>query len=230
MPRARLASGEGERRLGLPDRPLVAADAGDGLGDVGDRVVGVDHGAVAGRAAGGQAHPGHALLRGLEQVQALAADGHAEAADLADRLGHALEEIGVVVHEPAGALAAAGLLVGQEREDDVARRPCGPRPGAAAVPRGSSRPCPSCRPRRGPRRSPRAISPENGCTRQSAASAGTTSRWPWISSAGRLGSVPSIRATTLARFCWDSRIGRLQPGLGERPATCSAAARSPGPE
>ncbi len=58
-----------------------------------------------------------------KQVQALAADGHAEAADLADRLGHAFEEIGVVVHYPAGTPAAAGFLVGQERDDDVARRP-----------------------------------------------------------------------------------------------------------
>ena len=42
-------------------------------------------------------------------------------------------------------------------------------------------------------------SPENGCTVHSAGSAGTTSRWPWISSAPRSASAPSSRANTLPR-------------------------------
>ncbi len=45
-----------------------------------------------------------------------------EAADLADRLGAALEELRVVVDQPVRAEPAAGLLVGHERQHDVARR------------------------------------------------------------------------------------------------------------
>ena len=69
----------------------------------------VDHRAVAGAAAGGQPHPGHALLGGLDEVDPLPADGRAEAADLADRLGAALELLAVLL-------------------DDDLRRPCGRRP------------------------------------------------------------------------------------------------------
>ena len=101
----------------------MPADPGDRLGQLGDRVVGVQHRAVAGRAARGQPHPGHALLGDLDQVEALAADRRAEAADLADRLGDAFEEVGMVVDQPARAVVAARLLVGQERQHDVPRRP-----------------------------------------------------------------------------------------------------------
>ena len=52
-------------------------------------------------------------------------DRQREAADLADRLGAALEQLRVVVDQPVRAVAAAGLLVGEEGEHDVAagRRP-----------------------------------------------------------------------------------------------------------
>ena len=70
-----------------------------------------------------QPHPGQALLGGLDEVEAqVVADGDAEAADLADRLGAALEQVGVLVDQPAGAELAAGLLVGDEGQHDVARR------------------------------------------------------------------------------------------------------------
>ena len=76
-----------------------------------------------GPAAGGQPHPGQALLGGLHEVEAqVVADGDAEAADLADRLGAVLEQVGVLVDEPAGAELAAGLLVGDVGQHDVARR------------------------------------------------------------------------------------------------------------
>ena len=78
---------------------------------------------MAGRALRGEAHPGHALFRGLQGVEAAAADGCAEPADFADGLGDALEEVSVLVHQEAGAVLAAGLLVGGEDEDDVAWRP-----------------------------------------------------------------------------------------------------------
>ena len=50
----------------------------------------------------------------------IVAEGQAEAADLADRLGDAFEQVRVVVYQPAGAPGATGLLVGGEREHDVA--------------------------------------------------------------------------------------------------------------
>ena len=100
----------------------MPAQPADRLGQFGHRVVRVHHRAVAGRAARGQPQPGHPLLRGLQQVEALAAEGQAEAADLADRLGDALEQLRVLVHQEAGAPGAAGLLVGGEGEHDVAGR------------------------------------------------------------------------------------------------------------
>ncbi len=59
-----------------------------------------------------------ALLGGLDQVQpcvaaVLAGHRQRETADLADRLGDAVEEVGAVVDEPVAAELAAGLLVGK---------------------------------------------------------------------------------------------------------------------
>ncbi len=105
----------------------MPAQFADRLGDRGDGVVVVDHRPVPGAAARGQPHPHHPLLRGLDQVEppftAVAArHGQREAADLADRLGDAVEQVGPVVDQPFAAVLAAGLLVGDEREHQVARR------------------------------------------------------------------------------------------------------------
>ena len=102
------------------DGPLVVADAGDGSGQPGDGVVGVDLRTVAGPAVRHEAQPGDALFGGLQEVGPLPADGGGEAAHLGDRFGGAFEEFGPVVHRVAGAVGAAGFLVGEEREDDVA--------------------------------------------------------------------------------------------------------------
>ena len=180
--------------------------------------------------ARGQAHPGHALFRGLQQVEALAADGRAEPADLADRLGDALEEVA------GGCPPASGRRSCRRPPRRRGRR--ARRRGAGGGPRAvrwrttasiiASMSFMSTAPR--PQTQPSAISPENGCTCQSAASAGTTSRWPWMSRAGRAGSVPSSRATTLARVgCGLEHCGS-RPTSASSAATCSAAARSPGPE
>ena len=77
--------------------------------------------------AGGQPHPLHRLLGGLDQVEralaALAArDRQREPADLTDRLGDAFEQVGPVVDQPFAPVLAAGLLVGHEGEHQVARR------------------------------------------------------------------------------------------------------------
>jgi hypothetical protein len=71
-----------------------------------------------------QPHPGEALLRGLDQVEPqFGVDLVRVAADLADRLGAALEQPGVLGREELRAVGAAGLLVGQEGQHDVTPRP-----------------------------------------------------------------------------------------------------------
>src|SRR5690625_1962077 len=63
-----------------------------------------------------------------------------------------------------------------------------------------------------------AISPAKGGSVQSRAWAGTTSRWPWTSSAGALGSVPGTRTIVFARRGADSST------CGSRPPTLRASA------
>ncbi len=106
----------------------MAAKPGHGLSQLGDRVVRLQHGSVPRCPARGQPHPGDALLRCLDQVEPAPADRGAEPADLANRLGDALEQLGVVVHQPASAPTPARLLVGGEREHHVARPPPLPQP------------------------------------------------------------------------------------------------------
>ena len=77
---------------------------------------------MPGGAVRGEPHPGQALLRRLDRVHPLVADRDAEPADLADRLGHALEQVRVLLDQEPGAPVAARLLVGGEREHDVAGR------------------------------------------------------------------------------------------------------------
>ena len=82
---------------------------------------------MRGDAVGDEPHPDQRLLPRLQQVRALAADRDRVAADLADRLGRAVEELGMPVDEPARADPAARLLVGEERHDELALGQ-GPRP------------------------------------------------------------------------------------------------------
>ncbi|GAA5017179.1 hypothetical protein GCM10025734_67580 [Kitasatospora paranensis] len=159
---------------------------------------------MAGAALDGEPHPVHALLRRLDQVQPdLVVDGEGEAPDLADALGDALEQLGVLVDQEAGAVGAAGLLVRDEGEDEVARglRPVRRRSRTTARVIASMS-FMSTAPR--PQTQPSAISPPNGSYVQSAALAGTTSVWPWISRPGRERSSPSIRTTVEARPLADS--------------------------
>ena len=81
-----------------------------------------------------------------------------------------------------------------------------------------------------PQTMPSRTSAAKGSTDQSAASAGTTSVCPCTTSAPRSGSVPGMRRSTLARPGADSTSSGSQPTSVSSPMTCSAAARSPGPE
>src|SRR5580700_528186 len=77
-----------------------------------------------------------------------------------------------------------------------------------------------------PQTTPSRTSPLNGSTDQAAGSAGTTSRWPCNSSAGRSGSVPLTRATTFDRPGADSSSSGSRPASASKAATYSAAFRS----
>ena len=164
---------------------------------------------------GGQPQPGDALLRGLDAVEPLAAERQAEPADLADRLGARPRTAPVVVDQRVRALLAAGLLVGHERQHDVAR---GRRPScvswrttASII---ASMSFMSIAPR--PQTQPSAISPENGST-------ASRRRWPVRRRGGRgsseggrrSASRPSIRVTRLVRFGCDSSTVGLEADVGE---------------
>ena len=163
---------------------------GHRLGELGDRVVVVDHRAVPGAARGASAAARPCPSpRSRSGRAAGVAEREREPADLADRLGDALEQVRVVVDQPVRALAAAGLLVGEEARARRRAAAGGPRAAAARTTASiiASMSFMSTAPR--PQTQPSAISPEKGSYGQSAASAGTTSRWPWISSARAAGSV-----------------------------------------
>ena len=113
--------------VGEHERKSVATESGNRFGEGGDGVLIVDHRAVPGLAPGGQPHPSDGLLGRLDQVQAAltavgARHGQRKPADFTDRLGDAVEEIGPIVHQPVRPVLAAVLLVGDEREDEIARR------------------------------------------------------------------------------------------------------------
>ena len=134
-------------------REPVRPQPRDGRRDLGDGVVVVQERPVPRHPARPQPHPAQALLRRLDQVEPLLVDREREPADLPDRLGAPREEVRPVLHQPLRAERPTRLLVGDEREDEVARRHHAVAPERAGRPRSSSRPCPSCRPHRGPTRS-----------------------------------------------------------------------------
>src|SRR5665647_2377022 len=80
-----------------------------------------------------------------------------------------------------------------------------------------------------PHSRPSISSPPNGSTDQSPAWAGTTSVCPCSTRAGRCGSAPVRRTTTLARRAADSKISGSSPTSASDAITYSAATRSPGP-
>ena len=122
----------GGERLRLGDGAQIAIDdrgamlrqprrrqLGDGGADARDRVVFARHRAVTGAAGGAQLHPHRALLGDLDGIDDAPVHAHREAARFAEReLG--AHELGMVVDEPARAVVAARLLVGDAGEDDVA--------------------------------------------------------------------------------------------------------------
>ncbi len=100
------------------------------------------------------------------------------AADLADRLAGAVEDLGMAVDYPVGAEHPTGLLVGEEAHHEVARRPSPANrrisPSDASIIASMS--FMSTAPR--PQSMPSLTTPPKGSTVQFAGSAGTTSRVP----------------------------------------------------
>lgn len=164
------------------DGPLVFADAGHGPGEAGDGVVGADLRAVACPAVGHKPQPRDALLRRLEKVGALPADGGGESAYLRYRLRGPFEQLRAVLDGELGAVDAPGLLIGKESKDDVL---LGLRPVRAKSRRTdrimASMSFMSTAPR--PQISPSFSSAPNGSTDHCSRSAGTTSRCPCTTSA-----------------------------------------------
>ena len=71
---------------------------------------------------GDEVEPGQPLLCRLDEVDTLAADVDGVAADLRDRLGGSGEQLGTVAHHMPGTVVSAGLLVCEERDDEVPTR------------------------------------------------------------------------------------------------------------
>ncbi len=71
-----------------------------------------------------QCHPRPAdlLLGDHDRVEAPPADVEREAAELADRVANAVEQLGVLAHDELGPKRTAGLLVGEQAQDHVAGR------------------------------------------------------------------------------------------------------------
>ena len=211
--RSRASSSRGG--VGELQRPLGAAERGDGLGEPGDGVVVQSREPCAARAARDEPDPDQRLLARLQQVGALVADGDRVAADLADRLGGAVEDSGCwstsqLAPTPPPSSSSAKNATTRSRSG------CSPEPRMSRERgRGSSRPCPSCRRRRGPTASRRGSRRRTGRRSSCSASAGTTSRWPCRRVRAWSGRVPGTRATTLVR----PRLGLEE--LGSRPSAAS---------
>ncbi len=78
--------------------------------------------AVPARPADASAQPADLLLGHLDRIEALAAEVHRCAAELTERVPHAVEQVGVLLDEVLRTEVAAVLLVAQHREDQVATR------------------------------------------------------------------------------------------------------------
>ena len=150
------------------------------------------------------------LLGGRAEVERAPGDLDPVAAALVDRVVGAAR-VGMLAHEPFEAEAVADLLVGRGDEDEVAAPAASPRARASPARRRSRRPGPSCRARRGPRRTRRAARRRTGrrstrarrrARRRCARAARATGRRP-CRGAARRGSparAPSRTARTRRRL------------------------------
>ena len=97
----------------------LAVEVGEEAGEPGDGAAAVDHRAVAARPPDGRLQPADLLLGHLDRIEPLAAHLEGEAAELAEAVAHALEQLRVLLDEVARAEVAATLLVGEDDEHEV---------------------------------------------------------------------------------------------------------------
>src|SRR4051795_12832781 len=117
------ARGDFASRDIVPARWVKGARAGGGReawGEPRHRPVALDHGAVAAAARDASLQPADLLLGDLDRIQALAAELQREAAELADRVLHPVEQLRLLLDEELRTEVAAVLLVGQDGQHDVA--------------------------------------------------------------------------------------------------------------
>ncbi len=98
----------------------LAVEVGEEAAEPGDGAAAVDHRAVAAGPSNRRLQPADLLLGHLDRIEALAAHLEREAAELAERVAHAREQLRVLLDEVARAEVAAGLLVGEDDEHEVA--------------------------------------------------------------------------------------------------------------
>ena len=79
-------------------------------------------GTVASRSASDGLHPAALLFGHLHHVELAAPVGLAEPAELSHCIARALKQLGMGVHQPLRSRVSAGLLVGDQRQDHVARQ------------------------------------------------------------------------------------------------------------
>ena len=90
------------------------------LAEARNRFAAVDERAVTTRPADRRLQPADLLLDDLDRIEALPADQDARAAELAEPVADAGEELGMLFGEEARALVAAVFLVGEDDEYEVA--------------------------------------------------------------------------------------------------------------
>ena len=113
-------------------RPAMLPDARDRGRNLRHCVVIREGRPVSGPALRDQAHPGDALLGGLDEIEpTVIGQGERKAADLAHALADTVKQVGPVIDDPVRSVLAACLLVRDKEEDQVPLRAhAGPAPRA----------------------------------------------------------------------------------------------------
>jgi hypothetical protein len=95
-------------------RQAFALEIAEEAGEPRHRPAAVDHRAVPAAAADRRLQPADLLLRDLDRIEAPPAEVQREAAELAQRVGDSLEQVGVLLDEEPSAEVAACLLVSKD--------------------------------------------------------------------------------------------------------------------
>src|SRR5439155_10503139 len=111
------------RRRSHVQRQRLSVDVAEEPAEACHRATPIDQSAVPARPSDRRLEPADLLLRDLDRIEPLARELEREAAELAERVSHPLEEVRMVLDEKPGADISAGLFVAEDREQHVALRP-----------------------------------------------------------------------------------------------------------